>query len=181
MRTPCSASRWAVLLSLIAILLQAPGARADSAAEYGVKAGFVYNFTKFIEWPTTAFAAPTDSFRLCVIGDRPLDGKLQLLDQRRAQDRDIAIVINPPLQEYGRCHVLYLAGGEAPRLKQVLRALDRAPVLTVSDMPGFAQQGGMIELYVADDRVQFAINLTAARRAGLKLSAQLLRLAKIVE
>jgi hypothetical protein len=181
MQTRCSIIRWAILLSLVAILLQIANARADAAAEYGVKAGFVYNFTKFIEWPPTAFATSTDPLQLCVIGDRPLDGKLQLLDQRRTQDRDIVIALNPPMRDWPSCHILYLGGGEASWLKRVLRTLNGVPVLTVSDMPGFAQQGGIIELYIEDSRVQFAINLNAARRVALKLSSQLLRLAKIVE
>ncbi|MCP5158662.1 MAG: YfiR family protein [Gammaproteobacteria bacterium] len=173
---------WKIAFILTAVFLfQATSVYADSTAEHGVKIGFVYNFAKFIEWPSRVFATVAAPLRLCVLGEAPLNGKLRLLSQRQAQGRSIDVTINPPARDWRSCHMLYLGADETSQLKAVQRILDQAPVLTISDIPNFAHQGGIIELYIENDRVQFAINLTTARRAGLKLNAQMLRMAKIVE
>lgn len=170
-----------LVFGLTALLFQTAGARADSLAEYGVKAGFVYNFAKFVEWPSSVFAVAAAPLRLCVLGQSPLDGKLQMLAQRQAQGRPIEITDNPSTQDWSSCQMLYLGADQASRLKALQVTLAQAPVLTISDIPNFAEKGGMIELYIEEGRVRFAINLTIAQRTGLKLNAQILRMAKIVE
>lgn len=175
------AMRKALLVSLITLLFQIVSIRADSSAEYGVKAGFVYNFAKFVEWPDSVFAFAAAPLRLCVLGKSPLDGKLQLLAQRQAQGRPIEITDNPSTQDWPSCQMLYLGADQASQLKALQATLVQIPVLTISDIPNFAEKGGMIELYLEEGRVRFAINLMIAQQTGLKLSAQMLRMAKIVE
>ena len=169
------------LFSLIALLFQIVSIRADSMTEYGVKAGFVYNFAKFVEWPGTVFTTAAAPLRLCVLGKSPLDGKLQLLAQRQIHKHPIEITDNPSTQDWPSCQILYLGADQASRLNVLQATLAQAPVLTISDIPNFAEKGGMIELYIEEGRVRFAINPAIAQRAGLKLSSQILRIAKIVE
>lgn len=170
-----------LVFGFIALLFQTASARADSVAEYGVKAGFVYNFAKFVEWPDRVFTAAAAPLRLCILGKAPLDGKLQLLAERQAQGHPIEVIDNPSPQDWRNCQMLYLGADQASRMKTLRGALAHTPVLTISDIPNFAQQGGMIELYIEEGRVRFAINLAMAQQAGLKLDAQMLRMAKIVE
>ncbi|MCB1777336.1 MAG: YfiR family protein [Candidatus Competibacteraceae bacterium] len=173
--------RKTLVFSLIALLFQTVSIRADSSTEYGVKAGFVYNFAKFVEWPDRVFAFTAAPLRLCILGQSPLDGKLELLAQRQAQGHPIEITENPLAQDWPNCQMLYLGADQASQLSALQATLAQAPVLTISDIPDFTEKGGMIELYIEEGRVRFAINLAIAQQADLKLSAQMLRMAKIVE
>lgn len=180
MKAPHHALGKILAFGLTALLFQA-SVRGDSLTEYGVKAGFVYNFAKFVEWPDSVFAVAAAPLRLCILGKAPLDGRLQLLAQRQAQGHVIEVTDNPSPRDWRNCQMLYLGEDQALRMKTLQSALAHTPVLTISDIPNFAQQGGMIELYIEEGRVRFAINLAIAQQAGLKLDAQILRMAKIVE
>jgi hypothetical protein len=114
--------------------------------------------------------------RLCSMGDTPLAAKLNWLQGRETQGRKIEVDVD--VTGFGNCHLLYVA--QKSQMTALLNSMGRLPVLTVSDSPGFIQAGGMIGLYLVENRVRFSINLGAAQRAGLKLSSQLLQLAQEV-
>lgn len=146
--------------------------------EYEVKAAFLYNFGKFVQWPAQAAPALENSFELCVLGDDPFGPSLyrtiaaETIDGRHVVARQIFTA-----QEAGNCRILFISVSEAAELTDVLTALDGTSVLTVSDMPEFARRGGMIQFVLRDKKVRFAINLPAAEHAGLRLSSQLIKLA----
>ncbi len=167
--------RW----SMFTLLLLPAAATADTLAEDSVKAGIILNFAKYTEWPGAALAG--DSLRVCGLGNQPLSGKLAQMQGRQVQSREIQVRILTRADEWRDCHVLFIPAAEKQRGDAILRALAQAPVLTVGDSEEFAQSGGIIGLKLRAGRVRFDINLAAARKAGLSLSSQLLKLADTVQ
>jgi hypothetical protein len=165
-----------VLCALLLLGGAAAGALAQSASEHAVKAGFVFNFIKFTQWPAGGEAA-TAPLRLCSTGGHALQGQLALLQGRTVGSRVLEVVPGTVAANVRQCDVLFLAEGDADRLEALLRGLGNAPVLTVGDLPGFVQAGGMIGLQIESSRVRFDVNLAAAQRSGLLLNSQMLKLA----
>lgn len=165
---------------LLALLAAAPQLRAAApAAEAEVKAAFVYNFARYAEWPGEAFSSAQDPIRLCLYGGRdPFLAALANMDGKSAQNRAIRVQKVGRLADFRGCHILALAEIEQRQLPEALRAAQDIGSLSVGDMEGFADAGGTIGLVVDRERVQFEINLESARRANIKLSAQLLKLAR---
>lgn len=151
-------------------------ALAQSATEHAVKAGFVFNFIKFTQWPADGNAANAP-LRLCSTAPQALQGQLALLQGRTVGTRALEIVPGVVAANFRQCDVLFLAEGDAERLDALLRGLGHAPVLTVGDLPGFVQAGGMIGLRIEASRVRFDVNLAAAQRSGLVLNSQMVKLA----
>jgi hypothetical protein len=145
-----------------------------------VKAAYLYNFGRFVEWPN-ALTANSGSFTVCVLGQDPFGPALDatLAGETIAGKKVVAKRISTP-QESGNCQILFLSGAEAGRLNKIVEDLDKVAVLTVSDMPQFAQRGGMIQFVLEGNRVRFEVNLTATQHAGLTLSSDLLKVATAV-
>ncbi|MGE0406078.1 MAG: YfiR family protein [Candidatus Korobacteraceae bacterium] len=175
-------SAWGFLLLLAIRLLagsHAALAQAERPTEYTVKAAYLFNFVKFIEWP--AGVVNDNLLRVCVLGNGPLGPALeQMVTGATANGKVLqAIRITRP-GEAVACQVLFLSASEDGRLREVLEALGASAVLTVSDLPLFSQRGGMIELVLEQGRVRFEVNLAAANAANLTLSSELLKLARRV-
>jgi len=150
-------------------------------AEYEVKAAYLYNFGRFVEWPAKVASDKSDSFRICVLGQDPFG---RILDEALSGEtidgkHVVAKRITKPLEAVD-CRILFISSSEEKRLNDTLMAIDKAGVLTVSDMPEFLQRGGMIQFVLDSNRVRFEINLTAAENASLTLSSELLKVAKAV-
>ena len=164
---------------VLALLTSGNPARASQTLETEVKAAFLYNFTKFIEWP--GGTPSTEPLRLCVVSDDAL---------RRSLDKTVAgeSVNGRPLQsmsprtpeEARTCAMLFIGTSEAAREARLLSAVRDAPVLTVSDVANFAQRGGGIEFVRENNRLRFDVNLPGAERGGIKVSSRLLRVARRV-
>lgn len=164
-----------------ALLAAAPPARAQSGAgEYEVKAAFLYNFARFGEWPGAAFTE-AGRLRLCVLGADPFGGSLAAVAGKPVGTRNLDVARIDSVDDARRCQILFISGTNLAAAVQVMRRIERLPVLTVAEMPDFARSGGAIEFNLVDNRVRFSINPAAAQRAGITLSSQLLRLATIVE
>jgi hypothetical protein len=170
------------LFGWVFALEPAAGAPAElrSAQEYAVKAAFIFNFAKFIEWPSQALAEPDAPLLLCILGADPFGDTLSAIENRTVKGRRLAIKRIRALETAGGCGMLFIARSERHRLEQMLPALQGQPVLTIADMEGFAEAGGVINLVMAEDKVRFEINLEAAQRARLQISAKLLRLGRVV-
>jgi len=150
--------------------------------EYRVKAAFLYNFAKFTEWPASSFADPNAPLRICIYGEDPFGAALEGLSGKTVQGRRVEIARPGELSAGDACHLLFISDSEAPNLVRILAELRRRPVLTVADMPGFTDAGGIINLKINDEeKIRFEINLAKARLAGLRLSAKLLSLAEIAQ
>jgi hypothetical protein len=161
---------------LAGLLLLAPGTRAEgSASEYAVKAAFLYNFTKFVEWPPGTFVEASDPITLCVLGENPFGTLLEeAVRGKTVNGREIAVREAKTLSAAAGCHIVFLGSDS---LDESLGALANRPVLTVSDAESAAERGAIIGLKLEENRVRFEVNLNAARKARLKLSSQLLKVA----
>lgn len=164
------------MLCALLLLGAAAGGLAQPASEHAVKAGFVFNFIKFTQWPAgdEAVSAP---LRLCSTGAEALQGQLAQLQGRAMGGRALEVVPGAVAAKVRQCDVLFIGEGDADRLDALLRGLGNAPVLTVGDLPGFVQAGGMIGLRIEANRVRFDVNLAVAQRSGLVLNSQMLKLA----
>jgi len=149
--------------------------------EYQVKAAFLYNFAKFIEWPERVFSSSTAPLNICVLGKNPFDASLDDIRDKTVRGRPLSIRMNPGIEKLGQCHILFISASEKNQLSQIIQGLNNAGILTVADMEGFTSAGGMINLVLQDNKVSFDINLKSARLAGLKMSSQLLKLAHTVK
>ena len=168
----------ALAWALVAVpCLQAQGAKPT---DYDVKAVYLYNFGRFVEWPASV-TAKSDSFTVCVLGQDPFGPVLDatLAGETIAGKRVAAKRISTP-QESGNCQILFLSSAEEARLNKIIEALNKQAVLTVSDMPQFSQHGGMIQFVLEGKRVRFEVNLAAVQHAGLTLSSELLKVATTV-
>jgi hypothetical protein len=155
-------------------------ARAGPSREYLVKAAFLYNFAKFTVWPAKTFADPSTPLRLCLLGKDPFHGALDSLAGKTVRKRKLEIHRLANTSGLGKCHLLFVSASENKRLATILKVLRGMPVLAVGDMPDFAHSGGIINLKTVRNKVRFEINIRAAKRAHLKFSSKLLRLAEIV-
>jgi hypothetical protein len=156
-------------------------AQPTSPTEYEVKAAFLYNFAKFVEWPPEATPKAGGSFVIGILGQDPFGKDLE--DQfsgKSIQDKKVVFTQLSGLQEAAGCQVVFISASETDQLGTILGTLRTPPVLTVSDMDQFIQRGGMLGFTIDKSRVRFNVNLTAAEKAGFKISSQLLKLAKTV-
>jgi hypothetical protein len=155
---------------------------APAPLETNVKATFVYQFTRFAEWPAQAWppeGAPR--FNMCVVANDTFEDTLdRILIGETAAGRPLARVVPETPQEARTCHVLYLSGLDADQVRSWLDGVAGRPVLTVSDAADFLSLGGQILLVRDDNRVRFDVDLGAVRRHGVVLRSQLLRLARRV-
>jgi hypothetical protein len=167
---------WAVWCLLLAGTAR-PARAFTPAGEYEVKAAFLVNFAGFVRWPAEAFASAASSFVVCVAGENPFGAAFEPFKRSSVAGRPLVMqLIDSKSTLPGRCHLLFVAGSEAPRLPGILGALGKAPVLTVSDLDDFAAAGGMIQFYLRNEKIRFEINQQAAEAAGLKIDARLLKL-----
>ena len=157
--------------------LQAQGSKPT---DYDVKAVYLYNFGRFVEWPASV-ASKSDSFNVCVLGQDPFGPALDstLAGETIGGKSVAARRISSP-QEAISCQILFMSATEHSRLSKIMEALDKGAVLTVSDMPQFSQRGGMIQFVLEGKKVRFEVNLAAVQRAGLTLSSELLKVATTV-
>jgi hypothetical protein len=170
----------AFLISLLLFMGQEGGAQ-DALSEYQVKAAYLFNFLKFVDWPEDAFADPLAPIVIGVVGDDPFGNALpQVVIGKTVQGRDLVIRIYRTGEDLRGAHILFISASERKRLPTILSSLRGTSVLTVADTAGFLDAGGMIQFLNENERVRFAINVDATSRAKLKVSSKLLSLAKAV-
>ncbi len=157
-------------------------AQSDVSKEYQIKAAFLFNFVQFVKWPETSFASADAPFSIGVLGDDPfgsiLDGTVQ---GEAIGNHRLTVVRSQRIEDLKACQLIFVSRSEEDHVGEILAQLGSRPILTVSDLDGFAGQGGDIDLYLSGGKVRFEINPQPARQCGLKISSQLLSLGKIVE
>jgi hypothetical protein len=166
-----------VFATLAAAQLPGParGAERDSALEYRVKAAFLYNFAKFVEWP----AQDTGPIVLGVLGQDPFGAILdQTVGQKTINGRPVVVRRFASVPQARECHIVFVGASEKARSAEILPRLANSGILTVGERRGFLQAGGMVEFVVEDNNVHFEINPEAVRRAGIHISANLLKLSR---
>jgi uncharacterized protein DUF4154 len=159
---------------LIAVVGSSAG-EAQSNSEYQIKAAYLYNFGKFVEWPSAAFSGPSDPFRICILGESPFDQNLEsAFSSRKIQNHPVHVIYPDSTAQSRKCHVLFLSPSESGHMKAIVADLRSEAVLTVADTPGFISAGGMIRFFLEEDSVRFEINPSPTTQAGLKVSSKLL-------
>jgi hypothetical protein len=178
----CAWMRALLIGSALAIGAHAAGVEPAVSKEYQIKAAFIFNFVKFVEWPETAFANANDPIHIGVLGEDPLGTALdQIVKGEKIHDRRLVVERSNNVEDLKNCHLLFISRSERTKVKDIITNLGQVPVLTVSDIEGFAGNGGAIRLYLEDNKVRFEINPSIAKKLNLKMSSQLLNLGKIVE
>jgi hypothetical protein len=155
-------------------------AEEQQGEENLLKAVFIYNFAKFTRWPDETWAQNGSSLQICAIGYDPLVNALIRLHGMPLKEHPVNVELKENTAQLDSCHVLYLANTLNHETSQITHTLRTTPILTISEIPSFAESGGMIEIYHNDGRIRFKINLQNAREAGLDFSSRLLKLAIIV-
>ena len=174
-------TNYLALLMTISFVVVAPLRSEETHAptDYEVKAAFIYNFARYIQWPKESDT--NKPFVIGVIGKDPFGVVLDdSVHGQKVQGRPVAIKRFTKIDDVPDCDILFVSASESGRLQQIFTALHHAPVLTIGDVDQFAQVGGMINLTTEDKRIRFEVNVQAIERAGLKAGSQLLRLARIV-
>lgn len=173
----------AAILVCAALALPSWAQSADGDnSEYLIKAGFTYNFAKLMDWPAGAFAAPNSPIVIGVLGTDPFEGTLdQVLKGKQANGRDFVVKHLKWGMDYRDCEILFIGGSESAHVEEILRTVRSLPILTIGELPGFAERGGIINFILEDNRVRFEVNVDAAKQANINISSRLLSLAKIVQ
>jgi hypothetical protein len=173
--------RATLILSLSLVWLLAPGggrAQESPPTEYQLKAAFLLNFAKFVEWPPAAFAKADSPIVLGILGENPFADVLeQTIQGKKVNNRELEVTKLPSSAGATNCHILFIGTSEKARLPEILKGLGRASVLTVGETDGFTDSGGMINFVRQGNKIRFQINEVAAKSVGLKISSKLLSLA----
>ncbi len=156
-------------------------AQAEGHEEYQVKAAFLYQFTKFIEWPSDAFPDANAPFSICVAGADPFGNTLnQVFQQKTVGQRRLELRRSAHGEDLQGCQILFISASERKRFPAILDKVKGTPVVTVSESDRFMKAGGTINFFLSEERVRFDINLEATEGTGLKFSSRLLSVARTV-
>lgn len=160
----------ALLFAVLAVLWLCPVQAATR--EYEIKAGFIYNFFRFVEWPK-----PGEVWTLGILGSDPFEGGLRDLEAKPINGKSIRIRKVTDLKEAKSCDALYIGPSEASSVKATLNGLKGSPVLTIGDLPEFADKGGAIGLTTEKNRIRFVVNIDTLKQSNMRANARFLQLA----
>jgi hypothetical protein len=154
---------------------------AENISEYQVKAAYLYNFAKFVEWPAVDAESASEPFRFCVLDEPSFEAELKRIVNGKTIAGRPANVVGVQNGEQSRsCQILFISSSHDARSRPILDLLHSASVLTVGESERFLEQGGVINFVLQEDRVHFQVNRKAANEAGLRISARLLSVAKLI-
>jgi hypothetical protein len=157
-----------------------PSRAQSNTLEYAVKAAYLFKFTPFVEWPSSAFPAPTSPFYVCVLGGDPFGAVLdQTVDGRQVGEHPVRVRRLQSADGANACHILYFGAARAPLAAAAVTKLHGAPVLTVTEQ-SLGVSGGVVEFVIRDGHVRFTIDAGAAAANKVVISAKLLNLAASV-
>ncbi len=158
---------------------------SSDSSEYLIKAGFIYNFAKFVEWPATAFAQPDSPIVIGILGTDPFGNLIdRIVENKKIGARGFVVKRlkwGADLKELRECKILFVGDSGKAHVDELVQIVKTLPILTVGETPGFAERGGVIRFVLEDNRVRFEINVEAARQADLTISSRLLTLARIIQ
>jgi hypothetical protein len=170
-----------VLLAMLARPFACFSAPAQSVTEDQIKAAYLFNFAKFIEWPNESFATPTSPIQFCTLGRSPVADELDASVRGKSIDgHTIEVKHLHSAEEIKDCHLVFLSASAGKQEHKLVQAAKGLPVLLVAEIAEFAREGGTINFVMEDGRLVFEVNISAAQNAHLKISSKLLALARIV-
>ena len=171
-----------ILIILLCVWLTGPmmpaceGIEHGFEREYEIKAAFIYNFAKFVEWPENKFKDPKAPVVLGILGSSPIGAALESLKNKTVRGRRLTIQPVAAPKNLSQCHMLYICKSEKSDLKRIIEHLGSQSILTISDIQDFNKTGGHINLVIRHNKIRFIINSVAAKKANLKISSRLLKL-----
>jgi hypothetical protein len=172
-----NSSRRIFLLFSLIISLGFNSLAQEQPSEYQIKAAFLFNFAKFVEWPPKAFAETNSPIVIGVLGKNVFGNELErTIRDKRVYNRPFKFKNFESAGEATNCHILFISSSEKDNFAKIIGSLQSASVLTVSDSDGFIKAGGMINFLIEDTKIRFQINDEAAKKAGLVISSKLLSL-----
>jgi hypothetical protein len=155
-------------------------AQTGTQHEYELKAGVLYHIIEYVEWPKSALSNTPPAIEIGLIGEIPFAEALEVLSGKTVQGRELIVKRVSDPQAAAQCQVLFIGASEKPRVAEIVAQLKDRPILTVGEIEGFAEQGGMVNLLAGPNRIVMEINREVANKARLSMSSQLLKLAKVV-
>lgn len=156
-------------------------AYSQAISEDQVKAAYLYNFAKFVEWPEASFPDASAPIHLCVLNDPSIGARLsQIVKDKQISGRSISVVSIQNAEQGRSCQILFINSAQNWQVEHVIKVLQGASVLTVGEATGFVEQGGIVNFVIQNDQVHFQVNHRAATQSRLRMSARLLSVAKLV-
>lgn len=156
-------------------------AQTNVSKEYRIKAVFLFNFTRFVEWPAAAFTTPTSPFVIGILGDDPFGNAIdETIQNEKVGGHPLVVQRYKDLRDLKNCHILFLNGSDPEKVRENLLVINRF-TLTVSDADNFMKAGGIIRLITENNKIRIQVNPEAARTAELFISSKLLRVSDIFD
>lgn len=180
-------SKSRILIGLLTVLLwfcfvdiTYPQSKELMGTEYGIKAAYIFNFLKYIDWNEEKNPVSGDSIKIIVLGKYPFENAFDHLKGKTVRGKKLYILKASSIDKLSACNILYVSNSEQKNLKKILKAVKNTGALTVGETEDFTRQKGMIGFFMEDESVKFAINPELCESEGIKLNPQLLSIAKIV-
>jgi len=178
----CAINAVVLLLSVIFTVLSNCRAQSSEPTKYQIEAAFIYNFARFVDWPSQAFAGASSPMVIGVFGKNRFGADLsQTISGKVIGGHPLQFKECASMSQAAGCQILFISDSEKNHFPKIISALGGASVLTVSETDNFIAAGGMIDLRIVDDKMRFDINNSAAKSAGLTISSKLLSLALSVK
>jgi len=168
-----------LLLSSFIVFLTFARAQTGAPPEYELKVAWLKSLLEEVEWPSHGLPSRTDAFTIGVLGKNNFGDSITVLGEKTVKGRRIVIKYVEEPSECHECQVVFVSASEKERLPQILETLKRTPVLTVGEIPGFAEKGGIVNLIVRGNGIRTEINHLAAQRSGFTFSSRLLQNIKV--
>ena len=179
--------RLRLLITVAMVILPSLGFEAHAqessvSSEYLIKAGFIYNFANLVQWPANAFTQPDSPIVIGILGEDPFGTVLdRVLAGKKVNGRIFLVKRLKSVPDLKECHIVFVSSSEMAHLAEAIHLVKGMPILTIGEIPGFARRGGIINLFLEDNKVHFEVNVEAAKEADLNISSRLLALARIVQ
>lgn len=168
------------IILLVSVLFVSGATAGSIKDEYSVKAALVYNFARFCEWPEDVFDNDQSILRVVIYGDRGLEDIFSKIDGMKVGERQIEVVLVDTPEKIPHCQILFLAKTERNDWPQVMSVLGENSVLTVGEMNGFVESGGVMNLHLDKNKISFEVNLGQAKAKNIFISSRILKLASSV-
>lgn len=167
-------------LSICWLTLNPSFAQTSPAPEQQVKAAYIYNFTRFVDWPLEAFRAADAPFVIGILGNDPVSTILDdLVKDEKIGDHNITVEHYTDLKQVGNCNILFISAEEAFKNSKLITSINRRGILTVSDVADFSKWGGIVRFYKEASKLRLQINPAEAKAAQLSISSKLLSISSI--
>lgn len=172
---------WIRRFAVLSALASVPSLHAQAMSEQEIKTGFLFHFTRFVDWPDSAFRTPTAPFTLCIVGATPITALLEGASAGKAVGQHPMLIKTlRPADDLHACQLVFLSASEERRSPHILDSLKNANILTVGETRAFRRAGGILTFVIQENKVKLELNLNAADAAGLKVSAKLIAVARLV-